>query len=102
MKMYPIDDGIDTIIGNLDLEMPCKVDNNMEWISVKDRLPDEECIAVGYNNRMAIGYIGKDDESDTGYAAYEIFITIGDHTSYHDIVLCDVTHWMPLPKPPTN
>ena len=65
-----------------------------EWISVKDRLPDEDCIVdvwmpeyddtykrvpdVQYNARQKIFYIEYD------------FIDITN----------DVTHWMPLPEQP--
>ncbi|MBR6030097.1 MAG: DUF551 domain-containing protein [Clostridia bacterium] len=60
------------------------------WISVKDRLPDGECIA--YSTKwfeMIIGYIYKATASDTGYEAES-----------ENEVLRDVTHWMTLPEPP--
>lgn len=62
------------------------------WISVKDRLPDGECIA--YSTKwfeMIIGYVYKykATASDTGYEAES-----------ENEVLRDVTHWMPLPEPP--
>jgi Protein of unknown function (DUF551) len=81
----------------------------MEWINVKDELPEFEqpIIALknnsnrlinwlcGYGNRVFIGRlisckITKDDnkeytwEFDDGYC------------------FTDVSHWMPLPKPPKN
>lgn len=59
------------------------------WIPVTERLPDGECIALGYQNEMLIGYIGDSEYSDTGYAAE----SDGEHLS-------DVTHWMPLPDTP--
>jgi hypothetical protein len=52
-------------------------------------LPKGECIALGYQNEMLIGFIGDSEYSDTGYAAE----SDGEH-------LDDVTHWMPLPEPP--
>ena len=66
-------------------------DNNVpsKWIPVAERLPKGECIAVGYQNEMLIGYIGKSEYSYTGYAAE----SDGEH-------LDDVTHWMPLPEQP--
>lgn len=60
-----------------------------QWIPVTERLPKGECIALGYQNEMLIGYIGDSEYSDTGYAAEND----GEHLS-------DVTHWMPLPEPP--
>ena len=62
-----------------------------EWISVEDEdnLPQGECIALGYQNEMLIGYISK-NENEHNYTAeneYEI--------------LTHVTHYMipRLPKP---
>ena len=72
-------------------------DNNVgdKWISVKDRLPDKECLAVcmlagrpAYNE-MLVGWVGKDTMCETGY----ICESGGEF-------LPDVTHWMPLPQPP--
>lgn len=58
----------------------------MEWISVKDQLPEGECIAIGYQNEVMIGYINE----TVGWIQCE-----NDHE-----VLTHVTHWMPLPEPP--
>lgn len=70
---------------------PAVTDTNVggKWIPVTERLPGGECIALGYQNEMLIGYIGDSEYSDTGYAAE----SDGEHLS-------DVTHWMPLPEPP--
>lgn len=59
----------------------------MEWISVKDELPKKECIAIGYQNEMIIGWIGNN-------GIYG-FVCESDGEQ-----LTDVTHWMPLPEPP--
>jgi len=62
----------------------------MEWISVKDRLPeDEERVAVLYrweDRKDLIKFIGS-------YMPYEKawVNTLGKIT---------ITHWMPLPEPP--
>jgi len=61
----------------------------MEWISVKDRLPKKECLAIGYQDEMIIGWLG--EETYGGFTCES-----GDEQ------LTDVTHWMPLPKPPIN
>ena len=66
-----------------------------EWISVKDRLPEGECLAVcmligrpAYKE-MLVGYVGEDAMCESGY----ICESDGE-------MLPDVTHWMPLPQPP--
>jgi len=59
------------------------------WISVKNRLPDTEVLAIGYQNEMIIGYISPHDEQG--------FICENDNE-----LLEYVTHWMPLPKPPQD
>ena len=61
-----------------------------KWISVKDRLPEGECIAYSSKfGEMMMGFIGETDESDTSYCC-------DSNTEW----LGDVTHWMPLPEPP--
>ena len=65
-----------------------------EWISVKDRLPEGECLAVSMQKghsykEMLVGYVYADAYSDTLYTAE----SDGE-------VLRNVTHWMPLPQPP--
>lgn len=59
------------------------------WIPVTERLPDRECIAIGYQNEMLIGYISKNRYSKTGFSAEGAEEYLGE-----------VTHWMPLPEPP--
>lgn len=64
----------------------------MEWISVKDRLPEvDQGILLYWNDDICTGYLTK-------YG--------------NDFIFCDgftddyekefVTHWMPLPEPPKN
>jgi hypothetical protein len=65
----------------------------MEWISVKDRLPDP-----------------KDDVDvlvyyDSEYNEFEMAVAYWTGRQWvseleDPILLSDVTHWMPLPKPP--
>ena len=71
-------------------------DNNVgcRWISVKDRLPDTECLAVSMltgpaYKEMLIGYVGEASNWDTGYECE----SDGE-------ILPNVTHWMPLPELP--
>ena len=82
------------------LEMKARLENKQEtsdkaseenkrWISVFDMVPSGECIALGYQNEIIIGYVGDSGLSETGYAAENACE-----------FLSDVTHWMPLPEPP--
>lgn len=60
------------------------------WIRVtEEEIPDMECIAVGYQNEMLVGWLIPDAYSDTGYSAES-----------DSEILRNVTHWMPLPEPP--
>jgi hypothetical protein len=59
----------------------------MNWISVKDRLPDGECIAIGEQDLIMIGYLE--------YVSRKGWICENDFE-----VLERITHWMPLPEPP--
>jgi hypothetical protein len=73
----------------------------MKWISVNDQLPevskdilfcDEEKVYFGFygykttdRERLDLGFIDKEMHSDAiGYAYFEE----------------NITHWMPIPKPP--
>jgi len=62
----------------------------MEWISVKDRLPDDVfdfVIAYADGAMSTIGYSKKNGF----YEVYPIKV---------QLCICDITHWMPLPEPP--
>ena len=61
-----------------------------EWISVKDRLPEEKvnCI-VHYKH----AYCDNDDYWAIGFCFY-------DGEKFRIDLLYKVTHWMPLPQPP--
>ena len=65
----------------------------MEWINIKDRQPEGQCIAIGYQREITIGYISTDrignDIMGTGYLCGNNYET-----------LTHVTHWMELPKAP--
>lgn len=53
----------------------------MNWISVKDRLPEPTyCVLV---------------VTDDGYIEVDALGNDGEWMGY-----CDITHWMPLPEPP--
>ena len=57
----------------------------MEWISVKDRLPENEKIKCLINDKYKGVYIARFREKSWS-----------DIYEYYK----DVTHWMPLPEPP--
>ena len=62
-----------------------------EWISVKDRLPNEgEGTVLVYGSRGGIytAYLERNDK-------YPRWHKLNSKSHY-----CDPTHWMPLPKPP--
>lgn len=59
----------------------------MEWISVKDRLPKENCIVV-FSHSIR-GYFA-------GVFRHGKFTETLDDCEFFD----EITHWMPLPKPP--
>lgn len=63
------------------------------WISVKDRLPEESGDVLVYNGHFYVVSFSKQWE------AFNHFDFLGkpDKMAY---VMTDVTHWMPLPKPP--
>ena len=62
----------------------------MKWINVKDKLPDE------YENIILYAA-----ETDVLYPMICIGYYHYDHFEEDNGATCDnVTHWMPLPKPP--
>lgn len=74
----------------------------MEWISVDDRLPEKNALALccfhhwnKKKDRMAVLVYVNDDEYNW---------KVWDLGSYMDELSHDytVTHWMPLPKPPAS
>jgi hypothetical protein len=73
----------------------------MEWISVKDRLPEDgETVIVSDN------VFGKDFSSVAWCAIGGINFMDNDEGVYwadvgtNEVFGADVTHWMPLPDPP--
>ena len=66
------------------------------WISVKDRLPDEEDYRSCHENWD--GCVIWTNGSDIGLGWYSM--TTGDWADIYDCDIDDVTHWMPLPEPP--
>src|SRR5690348_7012978 len=61
----------------------------MEWISVKDRLPEQEALYLVYdssNKEWGLSY----------------FIVNGSYRYFDIWESLDITHWMPLPSPPNQ
>lgn len=64
----------------------------MEWISVKDRLPEKWLFALvavcppSQMNEVHIAYIDKNGK-------WKVLSEKGNHSNF-------ITHWMPLPEPP--
>ena len=78
-----------------------------EWISVKDRLPEIEQTVIVMQNFKENDhlkynpYVMAEDVSGGIYWSDKEFYL--DHpTSDFPCVLENVTHWMPLPEPPSN
>jgi hypothetical protein len=68
-----------------------------QWISVKDRLPEEGQDCVIY-----VDWVDVWDKGSERITYQEIAVFNGDDRFYHraHTELNKVTHWMPLPKPP--
>lgn len=66
----------------------------MEWISIKERLPDKGAdVLMWFESNMTVGFWHDTDESHIFWCAFT------DEGYYTD---CDSepTYWMPLPEPP--
>jgi hypothetical protein len=76
----------------------------MEWISVKERLPDDDQDVLVYHlhdAHVTVGYFEKDNvsfyiESDGG----KFYTDDGWETEIPWAQKGGVTHWMPLPEKP--
>lgn len=74
--------------------------NPYEWISVEDRLPHSQQMVVGYtpcDGYMFVGFYQKVESPY--YKSYWNIITSMRSTRK---MTKKVTHWMPLPTPPTE
>lgn len=67
------------------------------WVSVKERLPEDDQIVIVFCpdwDRSRVGYYCKDNDFQSGWILLE-----GGKYGFAD---WPVTHWMPLPPPPTE
>lgn len=66
-----------------------------EWISVKDRLPKYNEVVLVYDNWLPSlePYLNTSNYNEKDGLWYDY---LGDENKYSE----NVTHWMPLPKPP--
>ena len=68
-----------------------------EWISVDERLPENDVMVIGYtpcDGFMFVGYYHEEKKYD--WKAWRI-ITAMRSTK---VITKKVTHWMPIPEPP--
>lgn len=70
-----------------------------KWISVEDRLPESQQMVLGYTPCDGYIFVGFYQKVDSPYwKSYWNIITAMRSTRK---MTKKVTHWMPLPEPPT-
>lgn len=73
----------------------------MEWISVQDRLPNiEDPVLLLVCGKITQGYLFNDFEFDECSMEQKPYQGFQNEFSDDCLEWMDVTHWMPLPKPP--
>ena len=80
----------------------------MEWISVKDRLPEDNKNIICYIKNPVQGDLEVFEGSishESGYQSTTYWnvhysLTTGYYEATEHEVTAAVTHWMPLPEPP--
>ena len=76
-------------------EMKRRLQSEARWIPVSERLPEEnDPVLTIYSTRDGIGSIQK-----RCYVGSEMWYDFEDMCNVHQR---NVTHWMPLPTPPTE
>ena len=61
-----------------------------EWISVKERVPDNEVLCISFHGEFQVWRIADYEDGQWYFCESE------------DVVLDDITHWQPLPLPPNQ
>lgn len=88
--------------------------NSYEWISVEDRLPDERDVEHGYYDPETLALL----DIESQLISDDVLVVVKDTEREHTFVAMDctvdgkwqnwdngyyaVTHWIPLPTPPTE
>jgi hypothetical protein len=79
-----------------------------QWISVKDRLPEYDQLALLWQLELQAQFVGRRRDSGIMLPLYYWECTSDFFESwkeiYHPKLMNEnaITHWMPLPKPPTK
>lgn len=72
----------------------------MEWISVKDMLPEDDARVHGKKRLKVLCYNGRCIRTETRQKNDDYFVKLGYPRWFWGKSKNDVTHWMPLPEPP--
>ncbi|MGB2063581.1 MAG: DUF551 domain-containing protein [Marinomonas gallaica] len=71
-----------------------------EWISVEDKLPEVRVNVLIYEKYTSVPVVAYRTEYGDWCASTEAYDTNGDAIVVDNLIQEDITHWMPLPKPP--
>ncbi len=74
----------------------------MDWISVKDRLPENEEWVLALGRLEGLSRIAVVNCHKSFFGDDRIWSIISSECGWCNQCLDDVTHWMPLPNPPEN
>lgn len=67
----------------------------MEWIRVKDRLPENDAVVIVCNEKGYMSYTrALYNKSSNSFHLYD--------PNYRDSLLLEVSHWIQLPELPRN
>lgn len=99
-----IQEVVKTVIGNVKITAhePASDDQPVKWISVKDRLPEDD-------GKYMVWYKGELDICEFDVESQTFGYTYDDYDEMYSHLVCwddgmdkDITHWMPLPEPPKD
>lgn len=85
-----------------------RTDKMSEWISVKDRLPEDGFPVLGWsmNTGVLVFVLNYDAPSDDGSPGWDVvtLVTGQGHPQAYGLEYDEElpTHWMPLPEPPSE
>lgn len=77
-----------------------------EWISVKDRLPNYDQLALLWQSELQAQFVGRRVDSGLAFPLYYWECTSEFFEAWKEIYFPKlmhegtVSHWMPLPEPP--